>query len=96
MSSFKAKIHTCLSQTIAIKRAKGEHYKAKLMERGLTNILDSPITNLTTLESVKGVGPMTLAALMYQTVVACEKNAPWSNEFQKTITQVLQAPTDEN
>ena len=60
MASFKSKIHTCLSQTIKIKRAKGEHYKAKLMECGLTNILDSPVTNLTSLESIKGVGPMTL------------------------------------
>ena len=60
MASFKSKIHTCLSQTIKIKRAKGEHYKAKLMERGLTNILDSPVTNITSLESINGVGPMTL------------------------------------
>ena len=60
MATFKSKIQTCLSQTIVIKRAKGENYKAKLMERALSNILDTPITNLTSLESVKGVGPMTL------------------------------------
>lgn len=59
MASFKNKIHICLSTTIAIKKAKGEFYKAKLMERALTNIIASPITNLTSLESIKGVGPMT-------------------------------------
>ncbi len=60
MASFKSKIHNCISKTIEIKRAKGEHYKAKLMERALTNILDSPVTSLTSLESIRGVGPMTL------------------------------------
>ena len=60
MASFKNQIHKCLSTTIAIKKAKGEFYKAKLMERALTNILAAPVHNITSLESVKGVGPMTL------------------------------------
>jgi len=60
MASFKNHIHKCLSTTITIKKAKGEFYKAKLMERALTNILAAPVNNLTSLESIKGVGPMTL------------------------------------
>ncbi len=60
MPSFKTQIVDFVSQLIKIKQAKGEFYKAKLLEKAQSNLLNTQFKNFTEMESIKGVGPMTL------------------------------------
>ena len=60
MPNMKPKIIECLSKTIEVKQAKGEHYKAKILERALTAIVDTPFSSIAEMESIKGVGQMTI------------------------------------
>lgn len=60
MPSIKPQIIQCLTKTIEVKQAKGEHYKVKILEKGLAAIVDTPFSSISEMESIKGVGQMTI------------------------------------
>ena len=60
MPSIKQKITQFLQLLIKIKNEKGEHFKSRNIEKSLGIILDLEFKNITDLEGIKGIGPMTI------------------------------------
>ena len=60
MPSIKQKLIPFLEQIIKIKNAKGEHYKAKLIDKALSIIATLKFNSMSSLEGIKGIGPMTI------------------------------------
>ena len=60
MPSIKQKLIPFLEQIIKIKNAKGDHYKAKLIDKALSIIATLKFTSINSLEGIKGIGPMTI------------------------------------
>jgi DNA ligase (NAD+) len=60
MVKLKTSVISFLTKLIKIKQAKTEFYKAKILEKAQSILVETPFTRVSELESIKGIGPSTL------------------------------------